>query len=132
MMPVFLVSRMYLVLPGLIVLGIYRLLRKENSKYLKVVVFSSLIINILFEIISMRENYVFGYSMEYIIVPIIIAICALIITFFYLKETNNKALLKTFVIFTIINMILLSTLYAPYSLEWGVERGQLDEENIFK
>ncbi|WP_160196913.1 M28 family metallopeptidase [Senegalia massiliensis] len=132
MMPVFLVSRMYLVLPGLIVLGIYRLLRKENSKYLKVVVFSSLIINILFEIISMRENYVFGYSMEYIIVPIIIAICALIITFSYLKETNNKALLKTFVIFTIINMILLSTLYAPYSLEWGVERGQLNEQNLFK
>lgn len=129
-MPVFLASRMYLILPGLIIIGIHRLLRKGKTKYLGVVVFISLLSNIVFEIISMRENYVFGYTMEYIIAPIIIAICALTITFFYLKETNKKALLKTFIIFTIANMILLSTLYAPYSLEGGAERIQLKEENL--
>lgn len=122
MIPVFFVSRIYWLLPGLLILGIYKLFKKDNDRYIWIVISIGLVINILTEIMTLKGNYVFGFSIEYLVVPLFILILTLIITVFYRKETNNKSLTKYFIIFTLINMILLSTLYAPYSLEGGLER----------
>ncbi|MTI71566.1 MAG: Zn-dependent exopeptidase M28 [Firmicutes bacterium] len=119
--------KLHCILPAFLILVLLRLIGKGRLLEKTWVMVLGVVINILFEIFFITKINQFTFSKEYIIIPILIALLALIVVIFYKYEKNNTSILKLFIIFIMINFIFITSLYAPYSQEGGLERIQQNE-----
>ncbi|WP_425446907.1 M20/M25/M40 family metallo-hydrolase [Dethiothermospora halolimnae] len=126
--------KIHYILPGFIFLLILRIIKKDKWLDNKVFIIIALLINILSEVIFFNLPSFTGLRFENILMPIIFLIISLIIVSLYKKETKGSSVFKLFIIFSVINMIFITSLYSPLTTKGGYERiqnrSEKTEDNI--
>ncbi|WP_081943556.1 M20/M25/M40 family metallo-hydrolase [Caloranaerobacter azorensis] len=117
-----LLTKIHWIIPGVLILILFKILKKDewlaNGKAMYIAALS----NFICQIATFKMPNLMGISYENVIVTFFIGIIALGLVLFYRYEKGKASFLRLFIIFTVINMIFISSLYAPYTLKGGLER----------
>lgn len=117
-----LLTKLHWVIPGVLLLILFKIFKKDEWLANGKAIYIAALINFICQIATFKMPNLIGISYESIIVTFFIGIIALGLVLFYRYEKGKASFLRLFIIFTIINMIFISTLYAPYTLKGGLER----------
>lgn len=119
---VVLFTKLHWILPGVLLLIILKILKKDKWLANGKAIYAAISINLICQMVTFQMPNITGIRYENIIITFLIGIIALGLVLFYKYEKGKASLLRLFIIFRIINMIYIITLYAPYTLKGGLER----------
>jgi len=124
------ITKMHWIVPGFIFLGIWKFLKKDRWLEKGTAIYAAIGVNIITQILTFNMPNLFGLGNENIIITLIIGLVTAGLVIFYKYERSSFTLFRLFLVFTIANLLFISTLYAPSTLEGGLER--LRQTDMFK
>ncbi|QIB26642.1 hypothetical protein [Caloranaerobacter azorensis] len=117
-----LLTKIHWIIPGVLILILFKILKKDEWLANGKAIYIAALSNLICQIATFKMPNLMGISYENVIVTFFIGIIALGLVLFYRYEKGKASFLRLFIIFTVINMIFISSLYAPYTLKGGLER----------
>ncbi|MGF7058107.1 M20/M25/M40 family metallo-hydrolase [Brassicibacter mesophilus] len=124
------IRKLYWILPGCIILIISKIVKKDSWQDNRVIITAAILCNTIFQILFYRLPEFLGFRYEGLIITVIISLISVILVLIYKHEKREVSYFRLYVIFTVMSMIFISTLYAPYTIEGGMDK--LKQTEMFK
>ncbi len=113
--------KFYWIVPGFILIAIWKLITKKKISENKYIIYTSILANVAIQMITFNLPYLTNFKYENFLIGLVIAAISLGIVKVLRFERKSINIFTMFIIFTIINMIFISTLYGPYSSVGGLD-----------